>query len=223
MTAGVTEGVTGRDGRHASAKIKKALPVERLLHWAYGVELVRGMPTWREGEGSGIDSGARSGCHGDALTLDALVTERLKTGDASLVRDHAVASTRPDWKPRARHRMGPLVMIEGVHVPSAQWFWSHPQACGCRGLAHLCSRREMLTWARGEKPGAYSPVYEFDSPAVVAQHRTRFYGRWWKALEVIRDALMQGDVLAAHIALPALPPQFPWAVKFPVDEAIRIG
>lgn len=215
-------GVIGRDGRHAF-KSKKALPVERLLHWAYGVELVRGMPSWREGEGSGIDVGARSGCHGDALTLDALVTEKLKPGDAALVRDHAVASTRPDWKPHARHRMAPLVMLEGNMQPSAQWFWTHPQACGCHGLAHLCSRREMINWARGEKAGAYSPVYEFDSPAVVALHRKRFYERWWKALEVIRDVLMESDVLAAHIALPALPPQFPWAANFPVDETIGVS
>ncbi len=223
VTIGVTVGVTVNRSV-TGRKSKRAMTVERLLHWAYGVELVRGQPSWGESEGAGIASTARGGCHGDALTIDSMVMALLPESPAALVRLNAMSGTRPDWKPNARLRFGPKVLndvvVDGQVVRFAEWFWTHPRACGCHGWGHSCTRRDAVTWARGDKAASYCPVYQFDAPREVEAVRARFYGRWWKSLEVIRDALMQGDVLASHIALPGLPPQFPWLEKIPVDEAI---
>lgn len=211
----------------SARKSKVKWTVERLLHWAYGIELVRGIPSGGDGSGGGIIGAVRGACHTDALTIDGLVSSILPPGQASLVRQHAIAGTRPDWKPKARFRLGPRellsVQVDGKVHQFAEWYWSHPEQCGCRGMAHICTRPVELKWPRGQKPLAYCPVYEFDRPHEVAELRERFYGRWWKALEVIRDALMSSDDMVDHIALPTLPPQFPWLAKFPLDESISIS
>jgi len=217
VTVSVTPGVTLDSERNVAKQSaqKRQISVERLLHWAYGIERVRGMPSWSEGSGGGV-SGARAGCHDDALTVDQVVNG-LSSAGAALVRDHGVAGTRPDWKPQARYRMAPTKwkVVEGEHV-AGEWYESHPSACRCGGWAHLCSAKVVPAWPRAlrnryfERSGIYVPIVEVDRPRDLDGVRT-IYVNWWAALKVIRDVLLEGRVvLAAHAVTHALPPLAPW-------------
>lgn len=202
MTAGVTKAVTGRDGM----KIKKALPVEWLLWWAYGTELVRGREvTGEEPEvAPGDTSRARGGvCHDDALTIDLLVSQ-LAPDTAALVRDHAMAGTRPDWKPRARHRMAAVRWEYEGGARYAQVLTTHP-SLDKRGKSYR-----------------FCPVIEVDRPDAISRVR-RFYVHWFAGLEVIRNALRTHRILVDHDVTDALPPPIPWQIKMPVDGKIWMG
>lgn len=233
-------GTDERDGagtvflNRPAPKPAKEISVERLLQWAYAVEKVRGAPSWGAG---GVGRGwgetaeaAGSGCHPDALIVDRLVTQ-LSESTAHLVRDHALACTRPDWRPKARHRYEPLyVDPEGKPAPPASRFptlgmamFTHPDTCRCQGLAHLCEARDVK-WRVGQKGWPYCPAIERDNPAEVQAFREAWYIPWVGALEVIRDAFRaqsHGAVLAAHTVTEALPPLTPWLSKNPLDGAIR--
>jgi hypothetical protein len=197
--------------------MKKAVSVERLLQWAYGVERVRGMPAWGDNPGGGV-SGARGACHDDALTVDQVVGGLSDLG-AAIVRDFAVSGSRPDWKPAPRYRMAPLAWQRSLRL--AEWYDTHPASCGCRGYAHLCKRPGgPVPWMRGEPKAVYCPIVVKDAPHEVEAVRAG-YLHWWSSLKVIRDVLRDGTVtLARHTVTSELPPQLPWAAKISVDATI---
>lgn len=222
-------GVTVNANRYAPKGLKE-ISVERLLQWAYATEKVRGSPSWGS---SGVGKGwgetaeaAGSGCHPDALVVDRLV-EQLSESAGHLVRDHALACTRPDWKPKARHRFEPLWPDpEEKPAPQGSLYpvlgvatFTHPPECRCGGLAHLCEARD-IKWKVGQKGWPYCPAIERDNPVEVQAFREAWYIPWVGYLKVIRDAFRaqsHGAVLAAHAVTEALPPLTPWLSKNPLD------
>lgn len=215
-----------------TVKVRREISVERLLQWAYAVEKVRGSPSWGS---SGLAKGwgetaeaAGSGCHPDALIVDRVVTQ-LSESAAHLVRDHALACTRPDWRPKARHRFEPKIVSDKPAPPASvfPWLggamWTHPDHCVCGGNAHLCDGRAVRK-APGWEPVPFVPVVEKDNPAEVQAFREAWYIPWVSCLEVIRDAFRaqsHGAMLAAHTVTEALPPLTPWLSKNPLDGEIR--
>lgn len=226
-------GVTVNANRYAPkvlTKVRREMSVELLLQWAYATEKVRGSPSWgSSGIGKGWGETAEavgSGCHPDALVVDRIV-EQLSESAGHLVRDHALACTRPDWRPNARHRYEPKYADTDKPAPEGSAFpwlggavWAHPSDCVCGGHANGCSRQMPPGW----KSVPVVPIVERDSPADVQAFREAWYVPWVSCLEVIRNAFRaqsHGAVLAAHVVTDALPPLTPWLLKNPLDAEIR--
>ena len=212
MTKGVTNGVTAPV---TASRPRKAVSVERLLHWAYGVELVRGVPSDLVHVPDASAATARgSGCHPDALVVDQTVTRVVAPKSAAIVRTYAFAGMRPDWKPLARHRLVPRQLIwvwyEGKQLQRGEIYEAHPMRCHCGGYAHLCSEMNMASYGRGEKNRNYTPVIEADRPDDVTAKRHALYVPWFAALEVIRNALRTEGRLASHTVTEVLPHPYPW-------------
>lgn len=220
-------------GGKSGAKVRREVSVELLLQWAYSVEKVRGSPSWGSSDGRGQGFGemaerAGCGCHPDALIVDRVVTQ-LSESAAHLVRDHALACTRPDWRPGARHRFEPKI-VSDKPAPEGSGFpwlggamWTHPDSCVCGGNTHLCDGRQVRK-PPGFEAVPFVPVIERDSPAEVQAFREAWYIPWRSHLEVIRDAFRaqsHGAVLTAHRVIEALPPPTPWLSKNPLDGEIR--
>lgn len=221
-------GVTVKANRNAPKEVKE-IGVERLLHWAYSVERVRGAPSWSAEGADMLDVGgcggaAGSGCHPDALIVDRVVT-MLSPMAATLVRDHALTGTRPDWRPHARHRFEALNWINiGENRRIAECWTTHPESCSCGGAAHLCKPGQAPLGRLGERAWAYCPVVAVDHPDEVMKHRLAFYVPWVAYLEVIRDALRapsSNDLrLTAHSVTDLLPVRLPWLERLPVGRVI---
>lgn len=241
MIKGVTvernSAVTAKSVRYGSQRRElRELSVEDLLQWAYATEKVRGTPSYGIGAAAGGvgcsvgGGGVGSGCHGDALVVDRVV-ERLSHKAAQLVRDHAIARTRPDWKPNARHRFEPLWPDPESKPAAGSLFpvlgvatFTHPENCRCGGFAHLCAIR-VVKWGLGEKGWPYCPAVERDRPQDVQAHRETFYVPWVSYLRVVRDELRRQavDGLAAHVVSGALPPLTPWLDKIPLGKICLTG
>lgn len=218
-------GVTVNAHRYAP-KGRTEISVERLLHWAYATERVRGAPSWSDdlgafdGAGCGVARG--SGCHPDALIVDRVVA-MLSREAQTLVRDHALTGGRPDWRPNARLRYEAkrwIVVSDTWRV--AEGATTHPDACSCGGAAHLCDQPQGQGGAGEGRP--YCPVVVVDHPDDVQKLREAFYVPWVAYLEVIRDALRAPSsddlTLTAHAVTEALPVRFPWIHRLPVRRVI---
>lgn len=222
---------------------KRALSVERLLQYAYAEARVRGLPS-RPLDDEGPDEEAVAPLHREAIGLDLaldeiglsdarkidLVVSRFSKMTRHLLRDHAIARTQPDWKPKADHRMAPMRWVEEwIEDERGGRGWMtmglrldvHPQACTCGGVAHVCAVPQWSrpAWRRGERcrpdghgqPCEYCPIVEVDRPHDVQQLREQRYVRWWSGLEVIRDYARVGVLtLVDHVVTEELPKLTPW-------------
>lgn len=201
--------------------MKKAVSVERLLQWAYGTELVRGMPAWGDTPGGGSSGAPGRGCHDDALTVDQVVSQLSDEG-ALLLRSHALMGNRPDVK---RRRFVPVY----VHKSGIAECWeAHVADCGCRGHADICKRPQDDTRRRHSDFPFYPPGWGPPSAGgrvnyvpvrcVDAGPSHVTYVTWWAALKVIRDVFAAAPArLLAHSVTDALPPAAPWQTKISVD------
>lgn len=195
---------------------KRLMPIEKLLHWAYGAECVHrspdiGGPAQARSALGAID-GARSGfsgvvgrAHNDALTLDRMVSE-MATG--ALLRRHAVAGTRPDWRHSARHRMEPKEWVNGRSVRWGMTLRTVRFAdYGSRRLGMLVNE---MTTLRADEWFYYTPIVEVDAPHEVDGVRA-IYSDWRAGLWALQAVLIEhGDSLTTCAVSDELPPERPW-------------
>ena len=222
VTKGVTEGVTVRSSV-TPGKIKKALPVEQLLWWAYGVELVRGLPTQPLCDDAPSVSSGRlwaSECNDDALTLDLLVSQ-LMPDTSALVRRachrryaaRLEAGRAPSDGAAAMGLRGRGALCGSLHYPPRDLRLSG----SCRICATCCSRCGRSASGRC----AIVRCSTSTRPRDIARMRY-FYIQWYAGLEVLRNALKARAILSAYEVSDGLPPPHPWRTNFPVDEATTI-
>lgn len=223
----------------------RQMSVERLLQWAYADAQVRGLPSRPFDDDVLGDLVAATTVKAelseeafmkamtevsDAQRIDMFVSQ-LSRQSRGLVRDHAMARTRPDCKANARYRMAPMRWLErhGVRFPLV--LDSHPDTCRCGGVAHVCEGKpgNVVVWGKRPRgwdpefayPPEYTPIVEVDRPNEVTHVREEFYVRWWSAVQVIRDHVRSGELpLVNHSVTNELPPQFPWVRKISVDGEI---
>lgn len=214
--------------------------IERLLIWAYRDQRVErgdiGGPAMLGVSGTGkvieylqlgcrVDgsgAGARFVGAGDDAASDAILIDRLvaRHRRAGLVRLHARAGSRPDWRPAARWRFVPeqreeVPSLDGVALrlpgyEALREYWP--------SKLHMPSRvsdavENAARWrAKGHPLNRYVdvvPVQECDSPDSVASAREE-YRAWRDALVALRDAMLWAPPLRDWEVAADLPPEDPW-------------
>ena len=215
----------GRIGRASSAKVKRALGVQAILEWAFGVEkaqLELPLPkdVSEEGFGFGMEyvliERARLGCkvdggghksqsytHEDAEIvaatlagmLDSLGGIRMAISVAELAR----AGMTPNWMPGAVTRCVPVDMKRNRHGDRA--------VSVVVGTESILIRGKLRTVEVRACPVTFSPA-----PQQIEAAR-RGYEDWWQALDWVRDGLVAGRMLRELEVTAVMPKVRPWGPR----------
>jgi hypothetical protein len=205
----------------ARPRLPKAVPVRRLVEWAFGVEHARlDLPDRRAPEDRGFGFGtehvlierARVGCQVDggrggfevpvhwdaecvAARLACLPPAYGGLGLALWVVQHARAGTVPDWMPGAKPRCEPAAWVTNRHG-------THPKT-------------EIVRVTYTERRGVKVPTEWRCTPVTFTPHPRQIetaradYTRWRAALAWLL-ADLRAQPLRDHSLTDDLPPETPW-------------
>ena len=217
--------IQGRDGCAGGAKVKRALGVQAILEWAFGVEKAQlELPLPRdvskEGFGFGMEhvlnQRARLGCkvdggqhkigsytHADAEVVaatlggmpDSLGGKRMAIHVAELAR----AGMTPDWMPGVVPRCVPVETKINQHGERASTI--------VIGTERVLARGKWRTIEVLACPVTWRP-----HPEQIASAR-RGYDEWWQSLDWVRDGLVVGRMLREVEMTAAMPKVRPWEAK----------
>lgn len=222
----------GRIERASSAKVKRALGVQAILEWAFGVEkaqlelpLPKDVP--EEGFGFGMEyvliERARLGCKVDggghksqsythedaeivAATLaglpDSLGGKRMAIYIAELAR----AGITPDWMPGAMPRCVPMLVKQNQHGTHVGTVVVGTERIRVRGPTARGTWKAIDILAC---PVTFSPHPQ----QIEAAHNA--YNEWWKALDWIRDGLIDCSMLRELEVTANMPKSQPWLPRRP--------
>ena len=210
------------------AKIRRALPVQALLEWAFRRECAQlELPDRRDpgdrGYGFGmeyvlleraklgvdVDSSPKSAAHDtheDADTVAAIVAgmpaELGGVGMAVRVAELARAGLTPDWMPGAVPRWQPDD-------------WRYGPNGEAEGRAQIIRHEPVRVhdgkrWRRREHAVRMTPIHCSPSWDEIEAAR-RDYAQWWVALHDIAERLRLCGMLRQHEVAPGMPPAQPWA------------
>ena len=215
-------GMQGRIGRAGSGRVKRALGVQAILEWAFGVEraqleLPLPMDVSEEGFGFGMEyvliERARLGCKVDggghksqsythedaeivAATLaglpDSLGGKRMAIYVAELAR----AGITPDWLPGIVPRCVPVETKSNQH--------------GERSTTVVVSIERVLTRGKWRSIEVLACPVTWRPHAEQIASARRGYDDWWKALDWVRDGLLAGGMLREVEVTMAMPKVRPW-------------
>lgn len=222
----------GRIGRASGAKVKRALGVQAVLEWAFRVEKAQlELPLPRdvaeEGFGFGMEyvliQRARLGCKVDggghksqsythedaeivAATLagmpDSLGGKRMAIYVAELAR----AGMTPDWMPGAMPRCVPMLVKQNQHGGHVGTVVVGTERIRVRGPT---ARGTWQTIDILACPVTFSPHPQ----QIEAAHNA--YTEWWKALDWIRDGLIDCSMLRELEVTARMPKSQPWLARRP--------
>lgn len=206
-------------GRPVEGLVKRALPVQMLLEWAFRVERAQldppgqieaegfrpGISTiWlmiqRGNLGCQIDGGGSSDPHEDAEVVAAIVaslpSNRGGFRMAARVAELARAGLTPDW-----------IVDEVQRVEPVEW---HKNPHGRFGKTKVVPPGALHGWGRAiTAPVLCCPVNCLPAPQQIAAAR-RGYLEWWVALQEIQVNLTACRALRRHSVTRAMPPVAPW-------------
>jgi hypothetical protein len=208
-----------------STRQKRALGVQAILEWAFGVEkaqleLPEPEGVFREGYGFGLEyilmQHAALGCridggrhkmgsytHPDAEVIaatvaglpDSLGGKRMALRVAEL----ASAGLTPDWMPGVVPRCVPVETKRNQHGERATTI--------IVGTEHILSRGKWRTVEVLACPVTFSPHPQQIDAARCA------YDHWWLALGWVRDGLIAGGMLREVEVTAAMPKVRPWLAR----------
>ena len=222
----------GRIGRAGGARVKRALGVQAILEWAFRVEKAQlELPQRRDIDGEGFGFGmeyvliqrAILGCKVDgggtssqsythqdaeivAATLagmpDSLGGKRMAIYVAELAR----GGMTPDWMPWAMPRCVPKLVKQNQHGTHVGTVVVGTERIRVRGST---ARGTWKTIDILACPVTFSPHPQ----QIEAAHNA--YNEWWKALDWIRDGLIDCSMLRELEVTASMPKSQPWLPRRP--------
>lgn len=219
-------------GTASVSPAKSPTTIEALLSWTFGAEKAQldasgglgAMTGW-----SGVDSITK--CHRVALQggfvdgtpgsiwvdqtasdaeIVAAEVSRLPRGTAGLIRGHAIAGTRPDYRPGATPYFLPARMKDGMLRPSAS---ETPPRGATVKSTHVPPEERRGPRRRAERVPQWCLIVEINPPALIEGYRAE-YQRWWDALDHVRWNL---PPLQRWDLIDFMPDREPW--RAPVASA----
>lgn len=222
----------GRIGRPSGTKLKRALGVQAALEWAFGVEKAQlELPVPKdmteEGCGFGLEyvllQRAALGCqidggqhriggytHEDAEVIaatvagipDSLGGKRMAIYVAELAR----AGLTPDWMPGAVPSCVPTLVKQNQHGTHVGTVVVGTERIRVRGPTARGTWKAIDILAC---PVTFSPHPQ----QIEAAHNA--YNEWWKALDWIRDGLIDCSMLRELEVTASMPKSQPWLPRRP--------
>lgn len=216
------------------ARDKRKLPIKRALEWAFGdeaaqLELPETSDIDDRGFGFGTEYVLLQRMRLGGVKIDVSKGKSRTNEDADMLAavvgslpDHlggrwmairvatlARAQTAPDWMPGMAPKIVPLEWRRGSRF--GRFAKTEVVRRGVRNVVTPHPKNPMRTIHRRVKyEEEWCPITWEVHPQEIEAAR-RDYGRWWRALDYIRDRVQSSDLLHSVAVTNAMPPRRPWA------------